>query len=71
MFEKIKLIKFARKAVVGFLTPVIVAALAKYGLSIDSAELTTALAGVFTSLVVYLVPNAKAELESSDEDVEG
>ena len=71
MLDKIRLIKFARKALVAALVPVLVALAGKLGVSLDSAELTVALTGLVTSVVVYLVPNAKKELEQADVDVEG
>lgn len=71
MLDKIRLIKFARKALVAAAVPVLVALAGKLGVSLDSTELTVALTGLVTSIVVYLVPNAKQELEQADVDVEG
>jgi hypothetical protein len=52
-----------RKAVVAFLVPVVLIYAHSHGLDVDNQVVETLVGAVVTALIVYLVPNAKPELD--------
>jgi hypothetical protein len=56
----------ARKAIVGFLAPIVLVFLHSRGISVDNTVVDTAIAGLVTALIVWVVPNAKPVLDAAD-----